>query len=370
MFIPPTTEEIYTNLVQRLKDEAGLTVDSNSSVISALTLGFSSILQNLYSQLSDIDRSSNLDLAVGSELDRLGVFLGLSRQTARRATTAGYGPAVVFRNASNLAVTVPQGTLIFPASNPSILYRVISTVVAPSNGIATVDVEAAGSGPEYNLSQYSLNAHNLGISDLTCYNPRAITSGSDQESDESYRSRLYKSSTLQDPSSRDSIRQNLSALPGVSEAQVIEGTSGPGTFEVLLIGTLGQPPRESIYEALNYLSDHAPLGIKYRVTTPTLVFVDVIIKLVLSASNESKRSSIATGISQSISTYIESLPVEDGSGNGVITYSSLLTEVALSSIDLKDYTIDLSVDGRPIIFGSNVGLDLREKFTARKVIVR
>lgn len=370
MFIPPTTEEIYSNLVQRLKDEAGLTVDSNSSVISALTLGFSSVLQNLYSQLSDIDRASNLDLAVGTELDRLGVFLGISRKQARRATTAGYGPAVVFRNVSNIAITVPQGTLVFPNTNPSILYRVTSTVVAPSNGTAVVDVEASGVGPEYNLSQYSLNAHNLGISDLTCYNPRAITSGSDQESDDSYRGRLYKSSTLRDPSSRDAIRQNLSSLPGVAQAQVIEGTSGPGTFEVLLIGTLGQPPRESIYEAMNYLSDHAPLGIKYKVTTPSLVFVDVIIKLILTTSNESKRSAIATGISQSISTYIESLPVEDGSGNGVLTYSALLTEVALASTDIKDYTIDLSVDGRPIIFGSNVGVDLREKFTARKVIVR
>jgi uncharacterized phage protein gp47/JayE len=370
MIQAPTTQEIYNDLISRLRDEAGISVDSASSIASAMAVGFSSAIGNLWQQLADIDRASNLDLAVGAELDRLGTFLGVTRKQARKATTESYGPALVFQNTSSTFITVPNNTLVFPSKNPAIIFSTNSTITIGPNSTGSVDITARGFGPQYNVGQFALNAHNLGIVELKVYNPRAVTSGADLESDESYRARLFQSINDKNPSSRSTITQALVNLPGVRNAIIIDNANGPGTFDVLLEGDSFTIPVESITEAENYLALHSPLGVSYRVITPEAVPVDVVIQLVLTPENESERQSIIEAVRQSVSNFFINLPVEDGTGNASFFYSALLTSIAYTFAKVKDYTIDVTIDDIPIIFGSNYSISIQEQFVLRKVVVR
>jgi uncharacterized phage protein gp47/JayE len=370
MITPPTAQEIYDDIVARLRDEAGISVDSPSSIASALAVAFSSSIYDLWKQLSDIDRASNLDLAVGEELDRLGILLGVSRKQARKATTEGYGPSVVFKNNSSVSVVVPANTLVFASRNPSVNYSTLSSINVLPNGTNFVDVEAKGFGPSYNVAQFALNSHNLGLSDVKVYNPRAISSGSDLESDDSYRERLYNSVNDKRPSSRLSIRQSMASLPGVRDAIIIDNAKGPGSFDVLLVGDTSSIPFESITEAENYLALNAPLGVSYRVITPSPVPVDVNIKLVLDAENEIERQSITEAVKQAVSDFFYLIPVENGSGNAAFFYSSLLTSISYTLYKVKDYTIDISIDDIPIAFGANYSISEQEQFVIRKIAVK
>lgn len=365
----PTLNEIYSQIVTRLRDEAGISVDGPSSVGSALALGVADSVFSLWQQLEEKERASSIDTAIGTDLDNIGKFLGVSRIKGQKATTQGYGPALVLKNTGGTSITVPGGIAVFPSKNPRILFRTLAGATVGAYQSTSVDVEAQGEGPEYNVAALALNSHNAGISSLQVYNPRAVDSGSDEESDSSYRQRLTQSLYIKNPGSKQSIRLSLATLPGVRDVKLIENSGGAGTFDVVLIGQSSEVPQESITQAYNYLAEYAPIGVSYRVILPKLINIDITCSLILPTNQESNRPTIVSQVSQYIRDYINSLDIEDGTGNGEFIFSNLIESVGIAAFEARDYTLDVSIKDVPIIFGSNYRLQLNERFNARKIRV-
>ncbi len=369
MIIPPSPEEIYNQIISRARDEAGINISSPASVFGALARGFTNVHYSIWQDLAEADRASSIDRAIGIELDKIGEFLGVTRRKSEKATTSGYGAAVLFSNVGATSVPVIQGTAIFPTSDPSIIYRTVSSITVPAYSSATVDVEAIEAGLGYNVAAGALNGHNVGTSQLQVTNLRAIDSGVEGESDESYRARLYSSVQTKSSGSKIAIRQTLSQLPGVREAVIFEATAGAGTFDVLLVGAGGAVPEESITLAEVYLSEFAPVGVSYRVRIPKEIPVDVTVKLTLTPASESKRSSIINQIGQSIRANFEGLSVEDGSGIGEFVWTQLIERVRVSNSDIRDFTIDVTIKNKPMLLGSNYKPQVGERLIARRVRV-
>jgi uncharacterized phage protein gp47/JayE len=369
MITPPDIKDIYNRFISRLKDEAGITAEGNDSIARAFGLGVADVADSLWQLLAKAERAYSLDTAVGQELDSIGDFLGVPRKPAVRATTVGYGPAVVFRNTGGTVQNVPRGTAVFPYGQPSIVFRTLQTIDVPAFGTLAVDVETSNVGSIYNVAAGVLNSHNQGSTALLVTNPRAIDSGSDRESDESYRARLFQARKLKNPGSKTAIRLNLASLPGVRDVLLLENTGGAGTFDVILIGQTTTIPNESITEAQNYLAEFAPIGISYRVLLPKEVNIDVTVRLFLNAGQEIEKPALIARVGQAVRGYIDSLSVEDGTGSGTFIYSDLIELVGGAAAIARDYSIDVYIDNAPIIFGSNYTLQIGERLSSRRVRV-
>lgn len=369
MLIPPELEQIQNRLRSRLRDEASISSDSPGSIQDALVIGLSELLKSLWDDLADISRQSNIETAVGTELDAIGGFLGVSRRSARRAGTAGYGPAILFRNTGGTPVTIPLGTAVFPSRQPSLIFRTVSPLSLSAYAVGTVHVEAEASGPEYNVAGNALNAHNAGIPQVTVTNPRAIDSGADVESDESYRTRLYQAIHLRNPGSREAIRLNLAELPDVRDVRILDGIAGPGTFDVLLIPQGSDIPASILLEAENYLAEYAPLGVAWRLRTPKQIPVDITAKLILAPAQEGERANLVATATQTIRNYIDSLSVEEGSGEGEFLFTDFIEQLGFAIPDARDYTVDVTIDERPVIFGANWRPEVGEKLFPNRVRV-
>lgn len=369
MINPPTPQEIYSQIVSRAREEAGINVSSNGSIFGALARGFTDVHFSLWQQLSEADRASSIDRALGIELDKIGEFLGVTRRKSAKATTQGYGAAVQFSNLGATAIGIPAGTAIFPSTEPSLIYRTTSDLVLGSYGTGVVDVEAAESGLGHNVGAGALNSHNIGTPQVLVTNLRAIDSGFEGESDDSYRGRLFNSVQARNPGSRVAIRESLSNLPGVKDALIFDATAGAGTFDVLLVGAGGVVPEESFSLAESYLAEFAPVGIAYRVRVPKEVSVDVVVKLTLTPAAESKRATLINQVGQTIRANFESLPVEDGSSNGEFVWTQLIQRVRITSSDIRDFSIDVSIKNKPMTLGTNYRPQVGERLVARRVRV-
>lgn len=369
MLKSPNLEDIYTKIVNRLRDEGGLSVDGPSSIASAIALGVATSVKDLWDGLVSVESSLSIDTAVGTELDRLGESLGVLRKQNTKASTLGYGPALVLKNNTGTTLVVPAGISVFPSKNNQIVYRTLSAASIPAYQQVGVDVEALGDGPEYNVSARALNSNNSGIPGLEVYNPRAIDSGSNLESDEAYRTRLYQAVNLRNPSSKQAIRNALSSLPGIRDIRIIENSGGAGTFDVLLIGQGSEIPVESVYQAEGYLAENAPVGTSYRVLLPKEVPVDVTCVLTLPTSQEDNRSVLTNQVKRAITDYINSLDIEDGRGSGEFIYSNLIENIGVAAFTARDYSVDVSVNDVPLRFGANYRPQLNQRLFVRRLRV-
>ncbi len=370
MITPPTANEIQSRILTRLRDEAGITADSSSSVARALANSVTDSVLNLWQQLAESYKSASIQTAVGEDLDKIGEFLGVTRRRATRAATQGYGPGVIFRNSGATPVSIPIQTAVFPADNPSIIFRTITAgITVAGYGTAQVDIEASVAGSSQNVAAGALNSHNLGVSQMTVSNPRAVDSGGPSESDDSYRTRLFNSVSARVPSSRQGIRQALTGLPGVRDVLLLENTGGAGTFDALLIGYGTSVPDETIAQAESYLSEYAPFGVSYRVLLPRAIYIDISVRLSLSSGSESLRSSLTVKVAQAVRNYIDFLSVEDGLGTGEFIFSELIERVGAAAFQARDYSITVSIDGRPLVNGGNYRPQIGERLTPRRILV-
>jgi Baseplate J-like protein len=208
---------------------------SPQSVGYTLFRAIASVLQEVESNLEELDNSSDLISATGQSLDRLTSPFGISRKPASRST--GFALMVARENTTLLSQTVllePSSGLQFLAGNAQSL-ELIAGIETP------VPIYSAGIGSNYDLNAgTSLSIPALAnvsveigyerkFDNTACGN---LNGGSLAESDSSLRTRLLSLLRAGGTLSLDSLRAALLEKPNIKDALAI--TSAPGIVSLIV----------------------------------------------------------------------------------------------------------------------------------------
>lgn len=362
----PTYDELLYSAQQAVEQRCGITNFSESSVAGALIKVFCAKLTDLYDIMAQLDSQGNLSTAVGDYLDKIGDLFGVKRLQAKAATTVGLGSAVKFTNSTTSTQTIPAGTRIWSALDPRVSYLTEYAITIASGEEAYVDVTAVSPGLSYNVGTGSLTVHDLGLDNITVTNVMEINSGTSVESDDNYRYRISNALLTQQGSNEISIRIKLLEIPGVRDVVLQPLARGTGTIDVTILPVDRKVSAELLAQVQAVLDDTVAFGISALAKAPIEKPIDLQIKLTLgSQTNAATARSLASAAARA---YIDSLPIEDNSGQGTIIFYELVSRIIDAHIDIVNCSIQWAVSNNNALL-----VDLQaqqgEKFYLRSIEV-
>jgi uncharacterized phage protein gp47/JayE len=278
----PSKDEITQTLVTNLLGP-GKTISDlpNQWVIKHLLIGlreaiyiFVVVLKAVYNQLTSIG-------ATGSRLDEIGYEYGVDRKAALKSVHQ-----VTLHKSSVVSVDTPIPDLFLvtttPYGNsPPNQFRVISgqaAFIASGLTQVQVNVECTQSGIIGNVPSGSINlVAQAGFDSVT--NSVLVTAGTEQEDDETYRTRIIE--RKRNPGrggTASDYKIWAESVTGVVSALVLPRNRGNGTVDIVITGVSGIPEDELINECQAYIDTKTPADIAdggVFVFAPTPVQVNI-----------------------------------------------------------------------------------------------
>ena len=365
----PTYQEILSNITNNILATLGMDATVESSITGVISRIVAAGFDQLWETLEQADKQSKLTTATGAFLDDIGGLFGVNRLTSRPATTIGLTRSVLFTNNGDTALQVPTGTRVWTADDASRAFFTTESAVVPPGGTAFVHVESANSGAYYNVGIGLLTQCNLAGTTMTVTNVLPITSGTDLESDDSYRSRIQQEITRRNTLNPDNLRALVRSVPGVRDAWVLNFERGSGTVDVITFPYVyGDAP--SVVDSVQaILDENVPVGVSAQAMSPIWRYVDLSVRLSIQPSYISTRESIRAAVRATVSALVDNLPVEDGSGAGSLATNTILSRTMNASIGIADAQISIALDGNETPLGSTLTIGVGERIVIRGLSV-
>lgn len=267
-----SVETIYSELLTDFAERAGFTPETGCDLAVRLWAAAAE-LQALEIQADWVLNQSFPQTAQGVYLDRHGSMRGLKRLGATRS-----GGVLRFsvETAPTMDITIQAGTVCMTAEE----VRVQTTEdVVLKEGTLSVDaraeaVEPGAGGNVVPGAVRFLTACPLAVTSVT--NPNAFTGGADEESDESFRSRILESYQRL-PNGANTAWYETTAMnyPGVTAAKAIGREDGPGTVNVYVTGENGLPDEDLLAGLQAELQEKREIAVTVKVLSPTTETVNV-----------------------------------------------------------------------------------------------
>ncbi len=191
----------------------------------------------LWQLAETVYNSAFVDTAEGHDLDKVGLYIGIVRRPAMRAT----GEVEITGDDDTI---IPAGFILETTGGVRFQTTEAATI---TGGTATVEVIAVDAGTSGNLPAGTITEivnPAVGIDAVT--NPEPTVGGLNRETDAEFRARYALSVAKGGASTIDSIRASLLDVEGVRAAIVIENNTAqavdgrpPKSFESYLLG--GEP---------------------------------------------------------------------------------------------------------------------------------
>lgn len=279
-----------------------------------------------------------LDTAVDEFLDRRGEDYGLKRNPATPAV--GY---VLFKGAEG--TIIPKGLTVLSDTNT---YTTDYEAVIPSSGTLSVKVTCTVAGTAGNILAGAITGirSTESIDGVTVTNEEAFEGGTEAETDESYRSRIYEK--IQMPIASGNANSYVywaKQVSGVGNARCIPLWNGAGTVKVVILSSDGTAPDDTIIENVaKYIETQRPIGAQVTVSKAEekAVKIEGTIKL----TGGYRLTDVQNEVSRIIREYLTGIAYEEESK--VLSYfkiSDLIFNVD-GVADVLDYTIN---DGKTSI---------------------
>jgi uncharacterized phage protein gp47/JayE len=342
--------------LEYLAKNTGITYFGAGSIAKALVETNNREIMRLSQFIGDVFQNSFVSSANGLYLDLIGESLGLPRRTP--------SPGFASRNDKVVRFYSREGTLgaklpdpadrtrgLIPAgveiTNParSVSYLTVEPTYFPINAkSAFVAVQAETTGTRSSVGANQLTAHDLSIDGVLVTNDRAITSGSDLESDEDYRYRLSRFFSARFGSNSAAIQLATLGQPGVSRVEIDEFARGAGTFDLLVIPSGNTVPLYTLDLIRSSVDSVKAVGVSAVIKEPTYVPFKISVEII--PSNGVSPGQIASGKSSAQSAildYFGSIPI-----GGEMVINQLRAAIITSSAAIKDLRIvEFCVRGRP-----------------------
>lgn len=372
--------------------------DGELDVISWLAAQDENSIRNrIYARVpADIDTSvgsyeydaiepSTIEFAVQYFMLRNIIFMAYPQHAFGEWLTLAAEARGVYRNAAKYATgkllisgtagtKIPKGTKfsnVIPQGSTikTKYYSTTEVAVIPEEGKIEIPIIADEAGTAGNAFANEITLNIESVKNITSVtNENALTTGVDEEKDESLLSRLLEVARNQSASgNKKSYVIWAKEVSGVTEVDVIPLWNGPGTVKVIIVGDGGKPVPELISEVKEHLdpSDHegegegrAPIGAVVTVTTVENLVINVYIeKVELSPGYEPEAAKV--NIKMALATYISSVGIggivrlraaEDSvkHANGVIDFGSV-------TLNGEEKNIQVAAHLKPILGEVSIG---------------
>lgn len=343
-----TSEAIAERMAKNLKNptsrlEGSFAMDSIHAVSEEM-----SRLMNM--RIIELVGQSMLDTAENEYLDRKGADFGLSRNFATPAV--GYA---TFKGASG--IIIPKGLTILSEDNS---FTTDYEGVIPSAGEVSIRCTCVNTGTEGNILENLITGirQSESISGVSVTNEEAFEGGTDDETDEAYRERIYQKIRL--PLSSGNANSYVywaKQVSGVGNARCEPLWDGAGTVKVTILGTDGQLPDDEIIKNVEaYIEKERPIGAKVTVAKaqPQPIVVSASVKL----SAGYKKEDVKNQIFQTIKEYLTGIAYE--SENKVLSFYKISDLIFNCSgvDDILDY--EINGEKKSVVAGSSEFFMLEE----------
>ena len=187
---PRNKTEILRELAARVVSRTELTDVIPGSVLHTILSTVAEEFASTEYRLGEIRDSFFLEGASGADLDERAAEMP-ARAISRLQATPASGQVTVTRDDTTGVGLIPAGTLFGRSDNAKIFYRTTSDFeFGVGNASATVSVTCTTNGSEGNVASENVSIVVSNVDISTVSNSAAFTSGKDQETDASLRSRL------------------------------------------------------------------------------------------------------------------------------------------------------------------------------------
>ena len=293
-----TIEEIYGEMLETFSARAGF-VPEDSCDLAVRLYAAAAQVQALEIQAEWVLDQSFPQTAQGVYLDRHAAMRGLSRTAAAKAVgTLRF--SVETPPAADLEI--PRGTVCMTAEEVR-FQTTAAGVLAAGGRTADVPAEALESGSGGNAVPGAVSILTACPVAITgCTNPAAFSGGSEQEADESLRSRILESyQRLPNGANAAYYEQVAMSHAGVAAAKAVGRARGVGTVDVYLATEAGLPPAELLAEVEGDLQEKREIAVDVQALAPTAQTVDVTVEL--SAGNGDGFSSVKAAAEAAITSF-------------------------------------------------------------------
>ncbi len=265
-----TYEEIKQSILRNGNELEGSFANDMASPVSIE-------IESAYEEMKSVLERRFLKNETGEDLDARASEYGLKRKPGTKAT------GVVQVEGVDGAV-IPKGSLF--SSESGLLFEAVEDAVVELLK-ASISVKALEEGTLYNLPALKVNTMPVVISGIaSCTNQSPITGGSDTESDESLRERIFL--RLQSPSTSGNkahYHQWALEVEGVGDARVIPQMNGAGTVGVIPVTVdKRKPSQEAIDLVFTFIEENRPIGATVAVIAPTEKAINISAKVEIASS--------------------------------------------------------------------------------------
>lgn len=338
-----TANEILTDLLAAMPDSYQKTVGyPTHDLLAAVSLR----MEGTDAEVAAMRAALDPENLTGGDLDRY-VFprSGLERRQATFAT----GVLTVTGTG-----TVQQGALF--ESGGGIQFAASETVVIAGEGQVRVTCRvdgAAGNLPAHSITQMPVTLQGI----ATCDNPEPTTGGYDEEDDADYYARYLLK--IRTPATSGNIYHYQSwalEVAGVGAVQVFPLARGPGTVDIVLIDSTGQPaPPDLVQQVQDYIDPggtgegygQAPIGAQCLVEAAT--GTEIALSATVFKLDTAEQETVTTGIKAAVGAYLAEIAFQqDYVSLARITERILAVEGVrdLESLTLNGGTDNVHLDER------------------------
>jgi uncharacterized phage protein gp47/JayE len=230
IYLSDSQEQVLDAMVADAKEYFGK--DLKDDQLATIRLFYAPIAIQFAEVQDDIGlvlQSAQVENAVDEQLDLLTALIGVSRDPATFAS----GSVTFSRdNSASVDYTIPSGTVVQTDANDATKFETTETVVLSQGTTSeSAPIESAESGVDTNAGSNTvtvLASPPAGIESVT--NPAEVTGGTDEETDESLRSRAQEELSTGSRASAKALIYGATALDGVKSVSIfINDTSSDNT---------------------------------------------------------------------------------------------------------------------------------------------
>lgn len=330
---------------------------SSSGVVTNLNAGgvARSLIEIIGGRLGELYDSMSFNMAMrypstaaSVYLDLIGESMGIRRAQPTKAFASAddkifrfYVPTG-FLAGSIPSKVIPTGTSISSADGTIVFRTTAPFYFSDVAQEVFVSAEAVEAGTSYNVGAGGISTHTLGSSVLV-ENTSPIETGTDIETDESFRYRLVNSYLGLQQSNPIALRLAAVTVPNVKSAIMREYASGVGSCELLLVPTTTTLNKSTIEAARRVLDNTRAAGVKISVREPDYIPMSIVVRLTFKkTATEQQKVTARSRVRTSIIDYLDDIPL-----GGTLVINELRQRIMASDPNIFDLNITcITIDGR------------------------
>ena len=290
-----------------------------------------------YAYIKYVEGNYALSSATDAFLDMRASDYGITRKSATFAT----GRAVI---KGSDGVTIPAGTILTGAGRYSVINT--SRIIG---GQAIVEIEALEAGAAGNVQAGAINKLETEINGVqSVINEMPLSGGSDLETDDELRSRVYQK--IRNPITSGNANHYkiwASSVDGVGKVKVFPLWNGAGTVKVSILGGDNRKATSELVQKVQAYIDpvsrtgagQAPVGALVTVSTATEKAVNISATLTLSSAVTADE--VRRNVRRVIYNYIAALAYSETTTLSMAQVGHLI----MSVVGVLDYS-DLKINGK------------------------